>query len=104
MGTICESEVLNCLPTRHESRFMSDASVVSGEIAESRCGGYLPRPLHAPLSLILYISLVFIFIPGFTFTSFHKALYSIPNIEFCKSFAVAEQRAASSEAKMQTQI
>lgn len=103
MGTICESEVLNCLPTRHESTFMSDANVDSGEIAESRCGGNLPRPLHNP-SLSLNISLVFIFIPGFTFTSFHKALYSIPNIEFCKSFAVAEQRAASSEAKMQTQI
>lgn len=63
MGTICESEVLNCLPTRHESRFMSDASVVSGEIAESRCGGYLPRPLQTPLSpsLSIYLSCLFLF-------------------------------------------
>lgn len=62
MSTICESEVLNCLPTRHESRFMSDASVVSGEIAESRCGGYLPRSsMPLSLSFSIYLSCLFLF-------------------------------------------
>lgn len=97
MITICGiSEVVNLgLPTRHESRFTTwwNRQPVG---ATSRAPLYTPPSRHP--------TRVFIFMPGCTFTSFHKALYSysIRYIEILQIILQCRAKSTSSKADTTT--